>query len=61
MPADNLNPDAEWGPSRQDIRHRMQGLVNLPLVFGIRTNMNVKAQSGTPYKITTGGMTTGTA
>jgi len=54
LPADNLNPDAEWGPSRQDIRHRVQALVNVPIVFGIRTTMNVNAQSGVPYTITTG-------
>jgi hypothetical protein len=54
LPADNLNPDAEWGPSRQDIRHRVQALVNVPIVYGIRTTMNVNAQSGVPYTITTG-------
>jgi len=54
LPADNLNPDAEWGPSRQDIRHRVQALVNVPIVYGIRTTVNVNAQSGVPYTITTG-------
>ena len=54
LPANNLNPDAEWGPSRQDIRHRVQGQVNVPLVLGVRTNVNVTAQSATPYTITTG-------
>ncbi len=29
-------------------------MVNVPVVFGIRTSMNVNAQSGTPYTITTG-------
>ena len=32
----------------------MQALVNVPIVFGIRTTMNVNAQSGVPYTITTG-------
>ncbi len=36
LPADNLHPDAEWGPSRQDVRHRIQGLINVPIVFGVR-------------------------
>lgn len=54
LPMDSLNPDAEWGPSRQDVRHRVQAMLNLPLVWGIRTNMNVNAQSGVPYTITTG-------
>jgi hypothetical protein len=54
LPADNLNPDAEWGPSRQDVRHRVQAMVNVPIIYGIRTTMNVIAQSGVPYTITTG-------
>jgi hypothetical protein len=54
LPANNLEPDAEWGPSRQDIRHRVQGQVNIPLFYGIRTNVNVTAQSAIPYTITTG-------
>ena len=54
LPADSLNPDAEWGPSRQDVRHRVQAMVNVPMVYGIRTTMNVTAQSGVPYTITTG-------
>ena len=24
LPSDSLNPDLDWGPSRQDIRHRLQ-------------------------------------
>jgi outer membrane receptor for ferrienterochelin and colicin len=54
LPADNLNPDAEWGPSSQDVRHRVQGSVNVPLAFGLRTNLNMNAQSARPYTITTG-------
>jgi outer membrane receptor for ferrienterochelin and colicin len=54
LPANSLDPDAEWGPSRQDVRHRLQGMVNVPLVFGLRANVNVNAQSATPYTITTG-------
>jgi hypothetical protein len=54
LPADSLNPDAEWGPSRQDVRHRVQAMVNVPTVYGIRTTVNLNAQSGTPYTITTG-------
>jgi hypothetical protein len=29
-------------------------MVNVPVVFGIRTTMNLNAQSGVPYTITTG-------
>jgi Carboxypeptidase regulatory-like domain len=54
LPANNLDPDAEWGPSRQDVRHRLQGQVNVPIFYGIRTSINVQAQSATPYTITTG-------
>jgi hypothetical protein len=54
LPANNLDPDAEWGPSRQDVRHRLQGMINVPLLLGLRANMNVNAQSATPYTITTG-------
>jgi hypothetical protein len=54
LPANNLDPDAEWGPSRQDIRHRVQGMINVPILYGVRTSVNVQAQSATPYSITTG-------
>jgi Carboxypeptidase regulatory-like domain len=54
LPANSLDPDAEWGSSRQDVRHRLQGTVNVPLMFGLRANVNVNAQSATPYTITTG-------
>ena len=54
LPANSLDPDAEWGPSRQDVRHRLQGTVNVPLMLGLRANVNVNAQSATPYTITTG-------
>jgi hypothetical protein len=47
-----LDPDADWGPSRQDIRHRIQGQVNVPIVYGVRTSINVQAQSAPPYTIT---------
>ena len=29
-------PDAEWGPSSQDIRHRFNAMVNVPLWLGLR-------------------------
>jgi len=54
LPANNLDPNAEWGPSRQDIRHRVQGQVNVPLLLGVRTSVNVNAQSAAPYTIITG-------
>jgi len=54
LPANNLLPDSEWGPSRQDVRHRLQAMVNVPLVFGVRSSFNLNAQSAAPYTITTG-------
>ena len=54
LPANSLNPDAEWGPSRQDVRHRVQAMVNVPFVFGIRINGQRQRAVGVPYNITTG-------
>lgn len=54
LPADSFTPDAEWGPSSQDIRHRVQANLNVPLVFGLRSNTSINAQSARPYTITTG-------
>jgi hypothetical protein len=54
LPANSLNPDAEWGPSSQDVRHRLNANVNVPAPFGIRASVNANAQSAAPYTITTG-------
>jgi len=54
LPANSLDPDAEWGPSRQDVRHRFQGMINVPLALGMRGNLQWNAQSAVPYTITTG-------
>ena len=55
LPVDSYNPDAEWGPSSQDIRHRLQMNVFLPPVSGFRLSVNgLVYQSGAPYNITTG-------
>jgi len=55
LPVDSYHPDAEWGPSSQDIRHRLQANVFLPPVRGFRLSVNgLVYQSGAPYNITTG-------
>jgi hypothetical protein len=55
LPVNSYNPDAEWGPSSQDIRHRVQANLFLPAIMGIRVALNgLVYQSGTPYNITTG-------
>ena len=55
LPVDSYDPDAEWGPSSQDIRHRLQANLFLPPVFGLRATVNgLVYQSAAPYNITTG-------
>jgi hypothetical protein len=54
LPSDSLNPDVDWGPSRQDIRHRLQLQAQVPLLFGVRGNFNLNVNSGAPYNMTTG-------
>lgn len=55
LPVDSYHPDAEWGPSSQDIRHRVQANLFLPPVFGVRATLNgLIYQSAAPYNITTG-------
>jgi hypothetical protein len=54
LPADSRNPDAEWGPAAQDVRHRVFTMFNFPLPKGVRGSIMSQAQSGLPYTITTG-------
>jgi len=54
LPPDSFDLLGEWGPSRQDIRHRLQGSVNSNLWAGFRFDANLRAQSASPYTITTG-------
>ena len=54
LPPDSVDLSREWGPSRQDVRHRLQASMNSDLKAGFRVNMNVRAQSASPYNITTG-------
>jgi len=54
LPADSRNPDAEWGPAAQDVRHRFNAMINLPLPLGVRAFVNGVAQSAPPYTIITG-------
>jgi len=54
LPANSHDPDAEWGPSFQDVRHRAQAMINVPFFVGARINLQGQAQSASPYNITTG-------
>ena len=54
LPSDSNNPDLDWGPSAQDVRHRIFFNFNAPLGNGIRAGLNVQGASALPYNITTG-------
>ena len=54
LPPDSFDLSQEWGPSRQDVRHRVFASMNTDVKAGFRVNMNVRAQSAFPYNITTG-------
>ena len=53
LPADSQHPTLEWGPSRNDLRHRLTGSLNLK-ARGVTLGLYTRAQSGLPYNITTG-------
>jgi hypothetical protein len=54
LPADNYDLEAEWGPSLQDIRHRMFAMVNFGVPWAMRLGIFTQAQSASPYNIITG-------
>lgn len=54
LPADSLDPDADWGPTGQDVRHQLQAQGMVPLPYGFRANIQFRAQSGPAYNLTTG-------
>ena len=54
LPSNSNDPDADWGPAMQDVRHRVFFMANFPLTYGLRAGLNVQATSGRPYNITTG-------
>ncbi len=54
LPGDSNNPDADWGPAMQDVRHRLFVMGNLPLPYGLRAGLNMQVSSARPYNITTG-------
>ena len=59
LPSDSTNPDADWGPSAQDVRHRIFFNFNTPLTRGVRMGLNVQGASAMPYNIITGFDTNG--
>jgi hypothetical protein len=53
LPASNTLA-TEWGPSRNDIRHRLFAMFNTPLPKNFRTTLNIRYQSAAPFTISTG-------
>lgn len=54
LPANGDNLDTEWGPSGGDVRHRASASINLSPITNMSLSLNARAQSGSPYTITTG-------
>jgi hypothetical protein len=54
LPVNGTNLDGQWGPARNDVRHRLFGFATAPLMWGLRVNTNMMFQTGMPYTITTG-------
>jgi len=54
LPANGENLDTEWGPSPGDIRHRFGASFNSSPIKDVSVGLNLRAQSGSPYNITTG-------
>lgn len=54
LPADSNNLAAEWGPSSNDIRHRLFGYMRLRLPYGLGVGLNARISSGAPYTVRTG-------
>ena len=53
-PTEADNPDADWGPTGGDARHRLGGMINLQPVANLSAAVNVSYRSALPYNITTG-------
>jgi hypothetical protein len=54
LPANNLDPGAEWGPTASDVRHRVSSMFNMNLWKGFRIAANLNGNTAPPYSITTG-------
>jgi len=54
LPADSYDPDAEWGPASQDVRHRLFTTANYTFPLGVRVNLTNQYSSAPPYTLTTG-------
>jgi hypothetical protein len=54
VPASGDSLDSEWGPSAGSARHRLGASFNMRPLANLSVSMNARAQSGTPYNVTTG-------
>ena len=54
LPSDSTNPDLDWGPAANDVRHRIFFNFNTPIARGVRMGVNIQGSSALPYNITTG-------
>jgi hypothetical protein len=54
LPSNSLDPDVDWGPSAQDIRHRLFAMASFGLPMKLRVFLNTQYQSAAPYNIITG-------
>ena len=59
LPADSLHPELEWGPGRQDVRHRGFAGISLRTPNSFSIGLTARWQSASPYNITTGEDTNG--
>jgi hypothetical protein len=54
LPPDSFDLTGEWGPSRGDVRHRVNASVNSDLPGRFRASASFRAQSASAYNVTTG-------
>ncbi|MDP9049473.1 MAG: hypothetical protein M3O31_01950, partial [Acidobacteriota bacterium] len=54
FPQDQYNPNAEWGRSTQDSRHRLNLIGNINPDHWLTLGVNLAFYSGTPYNESTG-------
>jgi hypothetical protein len=59
LPADSLHPEREWGPARQDIRHRGFAGLTLRMPNSFSIGFTNRWQSAAPFNITSGRDTNG--
>jgi hypothetical protein len=52
LPTNSLDPDVDWGPQGQDVRHQFQAQGMVPVFYGFRLNAQFRAQSAPAYNIT---------